>query len=83
MELTHQELRKILPQAHPFMMIDRVVDIKKGKSLTAIKNITANEWPFLSNLNHFPETLLIEAATQAALVLYKSMKLIEVDREIS
>ncbi len=69
--LTHQDLKKILPQAYPFLLIDRVTDYKEGESLTAVKNITANEWPFeavadenLSN-SHVPETLLIESAAQA------------------
>ena len=44
MELYYHELKKILPHAYPFLMIDRVVEIKKGKSLVALKNITANEW---------------------------------------
>ena len=88
-------------------MIDRVVDFKKGESLTAIKNITGNEWMFGSSLtpfganpersrrvegqcrppgeqespwgttNTFPETLLIEAAAQAALILYHLTKIKE------
>ena len=59
-----EEILRILPQAPPFVMIDRVVDFKKDESLTAIKNITGNEWVFE---NHeypgdvFPETLIIEA----------------------
>ncbi len=66
-------IKDILPQSYPFIMIDRIVEFKKGESLTAIKNITGNEWIYegqnVKN-NIFPETLLIEAAAQAALVLY-------------
>jgi len=71
--LGFKELRAILPQSYPFLMIDRVIDIKKGESLTAIKNITANEWFFEGKdqgSSVLPETLIIEAAVQAALVLY-------------
>jgi 3-hydroxyacyl-[acyl-carrier-protein] dehydratase len=63
----------ILPQGYPFVMIDEVVDIKIGESLVAIKNITANEWIFQNQnfiINHLPESFLIEAAAQAALVLH-------------
>ena len=42
--IEYVQLKKILPHAYPFLMIDRVVEIKKGKSLVALKNITANEW---------------------------------------
>ena len=61
-------------------MIDRVVDFKKGESLTAIKNITGNEWVFEGQpcqTGVFPETLLIEAAAQAALILYHLSKIKE------
>ena len=78
--LDHNALKQILPQAYPFLMLDRVVEYTAGQSLTAIKNITADEWFFQesqddqNNTNHFPETLLIEAAAQAALVLYHVSK---------
>ena len=72
--LDHSQLKAILPQAYPFLLLDRVENFQPGESLLAIKNITANEWPFTSGLEcprHYPETLLIEAAAQAALVLYR------------
>ena len=71
--LTHDELTRILPQAYPFLMIDRVLEIKKGESLVAVKNITGNEWIFQNQhfqIDHLPEPFIIEAAAQAALVLY-------------
>jgi 3-hydroxyacyl-[acyl-carrier-protein] dehydratase len=72
--LDNSQLKKILPHAYPFLLLDRVEQYCPGKSLVAIKNITANEWPFSQStykLEHYPETLLIEAAAQAALVLYR------------
>ncbi len=72
--LDYNDLKRILPQAYPFLMLDRVVEYTEGQSLIAIKNITANEWFFQeaeddpNETKHFPETLLIEAAAQAALV---------------
>ena len=82
MQLDSNQIAQILPQAYPFLMIDRVVDFKKGESLTAVKNITGNEWMFgssgmTSGANVFPETLLIEAAAQAALILYHLSKIKE------
>ena len=75
--LDQLELQKLLPHAYPFLLIDRVENVQPGQSLVAIKNITSNEWPFSESqerLSHYPETLLIEAAAQAALVLYKVSK---------
>src|SRR3989338_8135555 len=71
MHLNSSQIAAILHQSYPFLMIDRVVDFKKGESLTAIKNITGNEWVFEGQpcqTGVFPETLLIEAAAQAAIL---------------
>ena len=90
-----------MPHAYPFLLLDRVVEVKKGESLVAVKNITANEWCFAeenSSLQQsipssardlvfqnqgaiFPEVLLIEAAAQAALVLYEVSKVKPGDRK--
>lgn len=73
MLISQSDLTRILPQSYPFLMIDQVIEIKKGESLTAIKNITGNEWIFqnqMFKLDHMPEPLVIEAAAQAVLVLY-------------
>lgn len=71
--LDQAEVLRILPHSYPFLMIDKVTEIKKGESLTATKNITGNEWIFQSQyfkIDHLPEPFVIEAAAQAALVLY-------------
>ena len=75
--LNYQELKNILPHAYPFLMIDRVEDYQPDEWLIAIKNVTGNEWQHDREgkpAPHFPETLLIEAAAQAALVLYHVSK---------
>lgn len=70
------EILKYLPHRHPFLLIDRVIEMEEGKSLVAIKNVTINE-PFF--VGHFPGrpvmpgVLILEALAQAAGVLaYKS-----------
>lgn len=70
------EILKYLPHRHPFLLIDRVLEIKEGESLVALKNVTMNE-PFF--MGHFPNrpvmpgVLILEALAQAAAVLaYKS-----------
>ena len=71
--LDQKRISEILPQDYPFIMIDRVIEFEKDKSLVAIKNITGNEWVFEGQADKadiFPETLIIEAASQAALVFY-------------
>jgi len=76
--LTYKDLKEILPHAYPFLLIDRVEEIKRGESLVAIKTITTGEWATQNEFDlpqHFPETLLMEAASQAALVLYHVSKI--------
>ena len=70
------EILKYLPHRHPFLLVDRVIEIKKGESLIAIKNVTIDE-PFFTG--HFPGmpvmpgVLILEAMAQAATILaYKS-----------
>lgn len=73
------EILKYLPHRYPFLLLDRVLDFTKDRSLTAIKNVTVNE-PFFTG--HFPNrpvmpgVLILEAMAQASAVLsLKSMNL--------
>ncbi len=67
----HQIL-KLLPHRYPFLLVDRVLDMEKGKRITALKNVTMNE-PFFNG--HFPHhpvmpgVLMLEAMAQAAALL--------------
>ena len=63
-----------LPHRYPFLLIDRVLELESGESVTAIKNITVNEPCFQG---HFPEypvypgVLLLESMAQTmAFVTY-------------
>ena len=62
------KIMELLPHRFPFLLVDRVTEVKPGEELTAIKNITINE-PFFQG--HFPVkpvfpgVLIIEALAQA------------------
>jgi 3-hydroxyacyl-[acyl-carrier-protein] dehydratase len=66
------EIRNYLPHRYPFLLVDRVLEVKLGESIVACKNLTANE-PFFDG--HFPGkpvfpgVLLVEAMAQAAGIL--------------
>jgi len=66
------EIRKMIPHRYPFLLVDRVLELEEGKSITALKNVTVNEEFFQG---HFPArpimpgVLQIEAMAQAAGVL--------------
>ena len=61
-------IQKILPHRYPFLLIDRVIEVKRKERLVAIKNVTINE-PFF--VGHFPGlpimpgVLIVEAMAQA------------------
>ncbi|CAK7191880.1 3-hydroxyacyl-[acyl-carrier-protein] dehydratase FabZ [Commensalibacter sp. Nvir] len=65
-------IMRAIPHRYPFLLIDRVVDVTKGKSAIGIKNVTANENFFQG---HFPSqpvmpgVLIIESMAQTAAVL--------------
>lgn len=63
------EIMALLPHRYPFLMVDRLVDIKPGDSAVAIKNVSFNEEFFQG---HFPGkpvmpgVLIVEAMAQGA-----------------
>ena len=67
-----QEILEYLPHRYPFLLIDRVLSIELGQSLTGLKNVSFNE-PFFSG--HFPQrpimpgVLILEALAQATGIL--------------
>lgn len=71
--LNIHEIQQRLPHRFPFLLVDRVIAIELGKSLTAIKNVSCNEIQFLG---HFPQkmvmpgVLMLEALAQACALLY-------------
>jgi len=77
MQLDFEEIKKLVPQRFPFIMIDRVLEIEPGKHAIAVKNISGNDMVFLG---HFPENavmpgaLIIEAMAQTAIILFASNK---------
>ncbi len=67
-----REILRLLPHRYPFVMIDRIVDIRGEEHGVGIKNVTVNEPQFQG---HFPGNpvmpgvLLIEGMAQTAGVL--------------
>jgi 3-hydroxyacyl-[acyl-carrier-protein] dehydratase len=60
---------KALPHRYPFLMVDRIIDIRGDESAIGIKNVTINEPQFLGHFPDnpvFPGVLLIEGMAQTA-----------------
>ncbi|MDR3012934.1 MAG: bifunctional UDP-3-O-[3-hydroxymyristoyl] N-acetylglucosamine deacetylase/3-hydroxyacyl-ACP dehydratase [Chitinispirillales bacterium] len=78
-QLSYEDITKILPHRFPFLLIDKVAHIVPDKEIVAIKNVSFNEEYFSG---HFPGNpvmpgvLQIEAIAQAAGImgLYNNYK---------
>ncbi len=67
----HQILKQ-LPHRYPILMVDRVLQIDKGKSIKALKNVSINEPYFNGHFPHrpvMPGVMMLEALAQAAALL--------------
>lgn len=66
------KIMQTIPHRYPFLLVDKIEEIKAGESATGIKNVTVNE-PFFQG--HFPGhpvmpgVLIIEAMAQTAATL--------------
>jgi 3-hydroxyacyl-[acyl-carrier-protein] dehydratase len=61
-----------LPHRYPFLLVDRVLSVEPGKSIVAVKNVSANEAFFGGHFpGHpvMPGVLVVEALAQAGGVL--------------
>jgi 3-hydroxyacyl-[acyl-carrier-protein] dehydratase len=66
------EILNQLPHRYPFLLVDRVLELEKGKRIKAIKNVTINEPFFVGHFPHrpvMPGVLMLEAMAQAAALL--------------
>lgn len=67
-----KDIMEVIPHRFPMLLVDRVVEMEKGKRIVAIKNLTINEAFFQG---HFPDNpvmpgvLIIEGMAQAGGVL--------------
>lgn len=74
--LNKEEIKNIIPQREPFLMIDEVEEYVPGESAIAYKNVNVEEWYFKG---HFPGNpimpgvLITESLAQTGAVAILSM----------
>ena len=75
--LGKEEIKKIIPQREPFLMIDEVESFEPGKNAIAYKNVSEEEYYFKG---HFPGkpimpgVLIAESLAQAGAIAILSME---------
>ncbi len=76
-QLDFEQIKQIIPQRFPFLMIDRVVDIEPGTRVVGLKNLTGNEWFYQG---HFPKkavtpgAMICEAIAQTGIVFFHAVQ---------
>src|SRR3989338_2694785 len=76
-QLNFEQIKWIIPQRFPFLMIDRVVEMKPGVKVVAVKNLTGNEWFYQG---HFPKravtpgAMICEAVAQAGIIFFSLIR---------
>jgi 3-hydroxyacyl-[acyl-carrier-protein] dehydratase len=66
------DIHRYLPHRYPFLLVDRVVELKARESILAYKNLSINELFFDGHFPGnpiFPGVLLLEAMAQTAGIL--------------
>lgn len=69
--LDFEQVKRIIPQRFPFMMLDCVVEAEAGVRVVGLKNLSGNEWFYQG---HFPDravtpgAMLCEAIAQTSIV---------------
>jgi len=77
MLLNRDQIKEIIPHREPFLLVDEVIEMEEGKSITALKYVNADEYYFKG---HFPQekvmpgVLIIESLAQAGAVAILSME---------
>jgi 3-hydroxyacyl-[acyl-carrier-protein] dehydratase len=64
-----QDVLRFLPHRFPFLLVDRIVEMKGDESCVGIKNVSANEPQFQGHFPGrpiFPGVMIVEAMAQTA-----------------
>jgi len=78
MTLDFEEIKKLIPQRFPFIMIDKVLEVEPGKHAVSIKNVSGND---ILLLGHFPEKAILPGAAIIEAMAQTSIILFAIDKE--
>ncbi|SFQ27296.1 3-hydroxyacyl-ACP dehydratase FabZ [Salibacterium halotolerans] len=69
--LSSEEIKDIIPHRYPFLLVDRITELKEGERAVGLKNVSANEEFFNGHFPDYPVmpgVLIIEALAQTGAV---------------
>lgn len=67
-----EDIKAILPHRHPFLLVDRVLELEEDRRIVGLKNVSSDERYFIAGPGGrpvVPASILTEAMAQAAAVL--------------
>ncbi len=73
-QLDFEQVKAIIPQRFPFLMLDKVIEIEPGVRVVGVKNLTGNEMFYQG---HFPKkavtpgAMISEAVAQTGIVFFR------------
>ena len=85
MNIDINEIMRMIPHRYPFLLVDRVIELKPNDSIVGIKNVTFNEPQFAGHFPHrpiMPGVLIIEAMAQLSAVLVSKSMDSTADKEV-
>jgi len=67
-----EDIKKILPHRHPFLLVDRILELEVDRRVLGVKNVAADDRYFIAGPGGrpvLPASILTEAMAQAGAVL--------------
>jgi 3-hydroxyacyl-[acyl-carrier-protein] dehydratase len=67
-----EDIKRVLPHRHPFLLVDRIVELDADKRILGVKNVSADERYFIAGpggVRMMPASILTEALAQTGAVL--------------
>jgi 3-hydroxyacyl-[acyl-carrier-protein] dehydratase len=77
LQLTHEQIKQILPHRYPMLLVDSVRSVQLGERIVALKAVAGNEPCYAALQDHgsparaaYPASLILESFCQAAAILW-------------